>query len=240
MDGTLTLGITGAVDGAQGRAPWAERMGGFAALALAVGYVAIMPLFASVGAPAEGAVGLLEYHTTGTTAWWGIVGLSVTTDLLFVPVAIALYMALRPISQPWMLAASAFTLLFVVLDLAVLWPAEVSLISLGQEYASASGPAKAALVAAATYPASVVDSELTTVYSVLTLGIGILAASLVMLRSTMGRITAWVGIATGALGIASVVESMVTGDFPVLVVLASLLTIVWLVLVGIALLRPRS
>lgn len=238
MDGTLTLRTTRAVDEAQAPAAWTERIGGIAALLLAAGYVAIMPLFASVGAPVEGVVERLDYHTTGTTAWWGIVGLSVITDLLFVPVAIALYTTLRRISQAAMLAATVFTLMFVILDLAVLWPAKVSLITLGEAYGSASGPAREALVAAATYPAAVLDSDLTPVYSVLTLGIGILVTSLVMLRSGTGRVTAWVGVATGALGIASVGETIVTGSFPALVVAASLLTIVWLVLVGVALVRP--
>ena len=211
---------------------WLLRTGGIAALLLAVGYIATMPLFASVGAPPEGAQAQLEYHMTGTTAWWGIVALSVLTDLLFVPVSVALYAALRRSNQPAMLLATAFTLMFVVLDLAVLWPANVAMITLGEEYATATSGQQALLVVAASYPSAVLDSMLTTVFSVLTLGIGILGIGLVMLRGGFGRVTGTVGVATGALGIASVVETALTGTFPILVVGASLLTIVWLILVG--------
>ena len=216
-----------------------ERVGGVAALLLALGYVAIMPLFAIVGVPPTGAQARLEYHSTGTTVWWGIVALSILTDLLFVPIAAALYGALRRYGQAAMLVATTFVLLFVALDLAVLWPAKVSIIGLGEQYASAAPAERALLVAAAAYPASVIDSLVTPVYSVLTLGIGILVTGLVMLRTGTARATAIVGIATGALGIASVVETALTGSFAVLVVLASLLTIVWLVMVGWGLLRSR-
>lgn len=219
---------------------WILRTGGIAALLLAAGYVATMPLFAIVGAPPEGALSRLEYHMMGTTAWWGILALSVLTDLLFVPVSVALYMTLRRSNEPAMLLATTFTLLFVVLDLAVLWPAKASMIVLGGEYATSTGEQRVLLAAAASAPSAVLDSILTSLYSILTLGIGILGMGLVMLRSGFGRATSIVGVATGVTGIASVVEAVMTGTFPILVIGASLLTIVWLVLVGGRLLRlPR-
>lgn len=216
-----------------------ERAGGIAALLLAAGYVVIIVLFATVGAPPTGAEARLAYHSAGTVAWWAIVALSVLTDLLFIPIATSLYFALRRFGQPTMLVATTFILLFVALDLAVLWPAKVSLIGLGEQYATASPAQRDLLLAAAAYPASVVDSILTSVYSVLTLGIGILLVGVVMLRAGTARAAAIVGVLTGALGIASVAETALTGSFSVLVVLASLLTIVWLVTIGVGLLRSR-
>jgi len=240
MNAPRVVNATRVLDGPQHLRPVSmEWFGGVAALLLAVGYVATMPLFAVVGAPPEGAQARLEYHMTGATAWWGIVALSVLTDLLFVPVGISLYTALRRLNQPAMLIATAFILIFVVLDLAVLWPAKVSMITLGEAYATATSEQRVLLLAAASYPSAVLDSDLTAVYSILTLGIGILGTGLVMLRGGVGRATAIVGVTTGVLGIVSVAETMVTGTFPVVVVGASLLTIVWLVLVGRALLRSR-
>lgn len=227
---------TTATAGASGTT-WAIRAGGIAALLLAAGYIAIMPLFAMVGAPTVGTLERLEYHTAGTSVWWAIVALSVATDLLFVPIAAALYAVLRRVNQPAMLIASVFMLGFVVLDLAVLWPAKASLITLGEAYGTATGEQQAALLAAASYPAAVLDSFLTPIYSILTLGIAWLIAGLVMLRGGFGRATAIVAIITAVLGVASVVETYLTGSFPVLVVGASLLTIVMLVLVGRDLLR---
>ena len=127
-----------------GTPAWILRTGGIAALLLAAGYLATIPLFAAVGAPPSGAQARLEYHAT-TRTLVGIVALSVLTDLLLLPVAISLYAALRRSSQPAMLLATAFTLLFVVLDLAVTWPAYASLITLGQQYAGVDGrPARPA------------------------------------------------------------------------------------------------
>ena len=61
--------------------------------------------------------------------WWAILGLSVLTDLLLVPVALALYLALKGVDRDAMLVATAFIGLFVVLDLAVTWPNYASLIA---------------------------------------------------------------------------------------------------------------
>jgi len=220
-----------------GTPAWLMRTGGIAALLLAAGYLATVPLFAVVGAPPTGALARLEYHATTTSTWWAIVALSVLTDLLFVPVAISLYAALRRWNHPAMLLATAFTLLFVVLDLAVTWPSYASLITLGQQYAAATGDQRALLVAAAGYPAAVLSSPLQAIDSILTLSIGILATALVMRRSGLGRAPALAGMATGALGIASVAETALTGSVSLLAIGATLLTIAWLGLVGRALLR---
>ncbi len=211
---------------------WVHRVGGIAALLLAAGYLAIIPLFAAVGAPPAGAQARLEYHATSTTAWSAIVGLSVVTDLLFVPVATSLYMLLRRSNQPAMLMATAFTLLFVVLDLAVTQAAYASIITLGDEYAAVAGEQRAVLVAAAAYPSSVLSSPLQATYSILTLSIGILGTGLVMLRAGFGRAPALAGIATGAMGSASVIHTVVSGELSPLAIGTSLLTIAWLVLVG--------
>jgi hypothetical protein len=232
-----------AAEGPPGAGPaWILRIGGVAALLLAAGYVATIPLFAAVGAPPSGAQARLDYHASTTTAWWAIVALSVLTDLLFLPVAIALYTALRRSSEAAMLLASAFTLLFVVLDLAVTWPAYASLITLSQQYATATAVDQRALVvAAAGYPSAVLSSPLQSIDSILTLSIGILVAGLVMLRGAFGRAAGILGVTTGLVGIASVAQTALTGEVSPLAIATSLLTIAWLVLVGRGLLRsPRS
>jgi len=220
---------------------WILRTGGVGALLIAAGYLATIPVFAAVGAPPAGAEARLAYHATAAGAWWAIVGLSVLTDLLFVPVAISLYAALRQANQPAMLIASAFTLLFVVLDLAVTWPAYASLVVLGGQYATAAGGDERALpVAAAGYPSAMLSSPLQAIDSILTLSIGILGTGIVMLRAGFGRTAAIVGVATGVAGIASVAHTAVTGALSPLAILTTLLTIVWLVLAGIGLLGQAA
>jgi hypothetical protein len=71
------------------------RVGGIAALVLGIGYIIIFPLYAHVGAPPSGGDAWFGYLPGKTTFWWAILGLSVFTDFLFVPLALALYLALR-------------------------------------------------------------------------------------------------------------------------------------------------
>jgi hypothetical protein len=230
-----------AAEGPHGVSPaWLLRIGGVAALLLAAGYVATIPLFAAAGVPPSGAQARLDYHATTAAAWWAIVALSVLTDLLFIPVSIALYTALRRSSESAMLLATVFTLLFVVLDLAVTWPSYTSLITLSQQYATATTvDQRAILVAAAGYPSAVLSSPLQSIDSILTLSIGILVTGLVILRGAFGRASGILGVTTGSVGIASVAETALTGEVSPLAIATSLLTIAWLVLVGRGLVRSR-
>src|SRR5262249_46486552 len=101
---------------------WLYRVGGISALVLGVTYIVIFPLYAHVGAPPSGdGETWLKYLAGRTTVWWAILGLSVLSDLLFVPVGLSLYLALRGVNRNAMLLATAFVELFVVLDLAVTW-----------------------------------------------------------------------------------------------------------------------
>jgi len=122
-----------------------RRAGGAAALAIAAGYVATVALYAWVGAPPSTAEGWMAYLPGRTSAWWAIVALSVATDLLYLPVALALHDALAVGHRATMALAAALVGLFVALDLAVTWTNYTALLSLGGDYASAAtGAARAA------------------------------------------------------------------------------------------------
>ena len=80
------------------------------------------------------------------------------------------------------------------------------LIGLSGDYATATdGAQQAAYIAAAEYPSAVLGSTLWAAYAVLVPALGILAIGLVMLKGAFGRVTAYIGVPTGILGIASVV-----------------------------------
>jgi hypothetical protein len=88
-----------------------------------------------MGARPQGAQAWLAFIAPNTTAWWTILWLSALTDLLFLPVAIALYIALNRIA---MLLAAVCVALFV-LDLAITRTNYAALITLGGKYAQAAG-----------------------------------------------------------------------------------------------------
>jgi len=191
-----------------------------------------------VGAPPSGAEARLTYLAGNTTVWWAILGLSVLTDFLFVPVALSLYLALKGINRNVMLVATACVGLFIVLDLAITWTNYASLITLSGNYAAATNDAqRAVFVAAAIYPSAVLESSLLFVYNTLVLAVGILMTGLVMLKGIFSKSTAYLGLVTGILGIVSVAGSFFVSTLSVTIIIASVLTTVWVLFVGYRLYR---
>jgi len=178
------------------------RIGAAAALLLALGYIVIIPLYARVGAPPTHADAWFSYLPGKTALWWTILAISVFTDLLYLPVALALYLALKPAAKYTTALACALVGLFVSVDLAVTWTHYASILVLFQRYSAATDPStRAACQAAVAYASAMLVSPLEIVYAIVILSSGILLIALVMLRSPFAGFTAWAGIATGLLGI---------------------------------------
>ncbi len=214
------------------------RMGGISALVLGIAYIVIIALYVPAGAPPSGAEARLVYLAGNMTVWWGIVGLSVLTDLLFIPVAVSLYLALKGINRNAMLLATVCLVLFSVLDLAITWTNYASLITLSGQYAAAANAAqRAVLVATANYASAVLESPLLGFYIIVVPGLGYLLNGLVMLKGVFGKITAYVGVAAGILGIVSVVGPFFVSSLGATIIVASALTTVWVLLVGYRLYR---
>jgi hypothetical protein len=113
-----------------------------------------------------------------TAIWWTILGLTVFTDILYLPVALALYLALREVNKNIMLMASSLTGLFVALDMAVTWSHYASILTLYEQYSMTMDQAKRrAYVAAAEYASAMLTSPLEIVYAIVILSSGILLTS---------------------------------------------------------------
>lgn len=225
----------GAVD-PDGR--WLYRAGGISALSLGIGYIVIVALYVRIGAPPSGVEARLAYVAANTAVWWAIIGLSVLTDFLFVPVALSLYSALKEVNRSAMLLATACVAMFVVLDLAITWTNYAALITLSGRYAKAATEAqKAAVIAAAGYPCVVLESNLLFVYNTLVLAVGILMTGFVMLNGSFRKSIAYLGLATGILGVVSVVGPFFVSALKVTIIFTSVLTTVWVLFVGHGLYR---
>ncbi len=216
------------------------RVGGTSAIVLGVLYVVITVLYVVGGVLPESPTDQLRHLAEHTTAWWLILGLSVATDLLFLPVMWSLWAVLRSVNAGLVLAGAALVVLFVVLDLALTWPNFAVLIGLGDDFAAADDQQRTVLLAAATYAAAVVSSGLFAFYAILMPGAGILMVALVMLKARFGRGAAVVGIATGALATVAVVGSWFVEAAEAAVIPTSILTTLWVSLVGFALLRAPA
>jgi hypothetical protein len=202
---------------------------------LAIGYVLVIGLYSIAGAPPTGAEAWLNYLPGKTADWWMILGVSVFTDFLYVPVALGLYLALRKVNQYAMIVATVFVGLFVVLDLAITWPNYASILVIFRDYAGTTDAARrAADVAAVTYACAVLAAPLEVVYAIVTLSFGILVTGFVMLKSSFPKATAWLALATGVLGILSLtrLSFAVIGN--------ALCATAWLFFVGYALVRPAG
>jgi hypothetical protein len=217
-------------------APAWYRVGGIAAVLLGLGYLVITPLYVLAGTLPVGGEASLEYLAERTTVWWAIVGLSILTDILFLPMAVALYVALERVDRMAMLAGTGLLALFVILDLAVTWPSIAAQIVLSGEHASTADAAlRAAYVAAAEY-ASAVRASI-GVYTILVPSLGILIIGVVMLRGAFGRVAGWLGVLTGVLGTIAVVGALFVSALGALAIATSVLTTAWVLVVGYLLLR---
>jgi Domain of unknown function (DUF4386) len=214
------------------------RAGGVSAIILGVSYIVITAVYVLGGAPPDGAEEWLKHLSERPTAWWTILGLSVLTDFLFVPVALAVYVALKHINRNAVLLGASLVISFVVLDLTVTWPNYSSLITLSRDYAALTNDVqRAAIVASARYPIAVLTSVLFGVYAILVPSVGILILGLVMLKGTFSRVTAYAGVVSGVLGIVAVVGPFFVPGLGFAAVIASVLTTVWVLLVGLRLYR---
>ena len=210
-----------------------NRWGGIAALLLAVGYMAIIPLFMRAGAPPATGEAWFRYLPGRTAVWWAILWLSILTDLLYLPVAWVLWFALRKAGRNLMLSASVCWHLFVVLDLAVTWTRHASLLALFQRYASSSDEAhRAAYLAAAEYASAMLATPLFIFYAIVIPSVGVLLAGIAMMKARFGKASGWTGVITGVLGVLSL-----TGFYPLVIANAFAATL-WFFLVGLLLLRP--
>src|SRR4249919_3685915 len=89
------------------------RLGGISAIVLGLSYVIITVLYVLGGALPTSGEEWLRHLAKHTAEWWGILGLSVLTDFLFIFVAWALYDALKGVDRNLMAAGAGFLILFV-------------------------------------------------------------------------------------------------------------------------------
>jgi hypothetical protein len=218
-----------------------RRVGGLSAIALGVSYIAIIALYVPGGAMPRGAEERLRHLADHTTEWWMILGLSVATDLLFLPLMWSLYTSLRNVNKNAMLAGTGLVGLFVLLDLTVTWPNYAALISLADAYAAAGDDTqRAVLLGAANYAVEVLSSGLFGVYTILVPALGVFVIGLVMLKGAFGKVAAYLGMAAGIVGVISVVGPLVVDAAGTAVILSSILTTAWVLLVGYKLLNPTT
>jgi len=207
------------------------RWGGISALLVGVLFIIAIPLYFVMGPQPSGGEAILKYYSSQTTLAYSSWGTGILADVLFVPVVLALYLALKGVNKNAMLTATGFGGLFIALDLGVTTIASVALASLSQNYTAATTDVqRAAYVATANY-ALAITTVSAPVYSILILSIWLLITALVMLKGIFSRVTAYLGIVASIVGfvysISLFVPALAMAD-----VIAVVLYVIWLLLVG--------
>lgn len=217
---------------------WMYRVGGIAAIAIGLGYIVIIPLYVMAGTLPAGGEDKLIFLIGHSAVWWAIIGLSVFTDLLYIPVALALYLALKAINRSAMLLAATSLGLFVALELAITWPNYGALIGLSSQYAAAATDAERAIVVSgAEYISALLSTPLVAIYTILIPGIGVFIASFVMLKGGFSKAAAWLGVVTGVFALIASIGPLLVNALSPAIIIVSTLTLVWYLAVGYKLLR---
>ena len=213
---------------------WIYRVGGLSALVLGIGYLMTFPVITYAGGfQPSGIEARLAFFAEHRAGWWAITGLMIFTDLLYVPVFLALYQALKGFNKYLMLLALAAECLFVALDLALTWTPYSSLITMGGNYVAATSEAqRATIVAAAGYPSAIVDSPLGGIYVILIPAFGLLFSSLVMRKGIFNKILAYLGVIAGVCGILAGIGPIFISQLETAQKINASLAMIWFFFVG--------
>lgn len=167
-----------------------------------------------------------------------VYGLFSLADFVLMPAIIGLYLALRRHGKTAMLVAAGLLFLFIFMDLSTTEFNTLTLVTLAQHYASSTSDAqRTAYMAAADYALATIP--LASFYSWVVGSLGLLIASIIMLKGNFGKRTAYAGMILNTAGI-------IGGFYVFIPILTLVLTPIlilwgiWLILVGSRLygLRP--
>ena len=177
-----------------------------------------------------------QQHVRANTLW----SLWILNDFLgFVP-SIAVYLVLRHANRPLALVGTLFVFFYLFYDISITELNSLTLVSLGQGYASApTDAAKAAYVAAATYGYAALPLQ--TVLSFGVGAIGWLLWSVVILqgRTIFSRWMGILGVIVNVIGIIGAAAPIVPASFILGVsqFFAVPLTAIWAIIIGTRLYR---
>jgi len=219
---------------------WLYRLAGYSGIAVAVGYVFMTAGFIISGTPLPvTAEAWVAYMAGKSNIWWGIICLSIITDILYLPIAAGLYRLLKNVHRGMLVTAGALYALFVVLELSITYSNFPAIIELVNRYGLATTEAQRALyLSAIEYASTVFQTPVNGFYTIFVPSIAVILFSIVMLKSAkFSRIASYIGISSGALNAFSVIGGLFSSTLGLLVIPGSVLALVWKFAVGIKFLK---
>jgi hypothetical protein len=203
--------------------------GSYSAFILVIGYICTFPLYAWVGsAPQTDIVSKLLYFSNYSLGWCIILGLMVFTDLLYIPIYLALYNILKDTSKFFIVAALVFIGLFIVLDLAMTWTSHFILIINGVKYINTAVESQKAEIAVIAAKAStILSSPLLGFYVIVFPSVAVFITGILMYKGRIfNKITSTWAIIAGISGILYL-GSYVLRALDVIRIINAILLTVW-------------
>jgi len=213
--------------------------GGVSALLFVVLNVAAIVILASIPpAPSSGGTATLQWIASNKTAYTLELILFVAPSVLAMVVFLALYMALKHLNKSFAAIAALIAIASEVIAAAANSSPQslnAALILLSDQYAAATADSQR--LAFATAAESLIASTNAVNLAGIMLEVGILIASLVMLRGVFPKWVAYLGIVTGVVGVLSEALRPVIG---LAYIVFFVLEVIWLIAVGWRLYRLGS
>jgi hypothetical protein len=126
-------------------------------------------------------------------------GLYAISDILFIPVALALFLSLKQVDKNAMLIAAGLMVMYSIFDLAITELNSLALVNLTHQYAAATSDAqRSAYIAAADFALSTIP--IATFFTYLVSSVGLIIASIVSFKGVFNKITAFLGLTAGVEG----------------------------------------
>lgn len=196
--------------------------------------IALGPSFAALAPSATITGSTLQGVAAHSTVAWANYAVGVFADVILLPAVLALYLALRRIDRNLTLLATAFFLLYILLDLAVTGLDFAGLIAVSENYAANSTATQSSDIAVAVYLHSViaVSQPLSSGF----LSVGILLSTLVLRSGTFGKGAVYLGGAAGVVGLVYAVSAALPGLAGFLGP-SAILMLSWFALIGVRLYR---
>ncbi len=220
-----------------------RRAGGLALLTVAGLFALLVLLGLALGSslaglsPSATVTGsTLQSLAAHSAVAWANYAAGALSDLILLPAVLILYLALRSVDRNAMLLATAFFLLYVLLDLAVTGADFAGLIVVSENYAAGSAATQPSDIVVATYLHSIVS--LSQPISSGALSAGILLTTRVLRSGIFGKRVLYVGSAAGVVGLVYAGSAALPGLAGFLG-LSAILELLWFAWIGLKLYRSQ-
>ena len=216
---------------------------GVSAILIAIGYLIISTCFAISGFPLPDDSSTWINYLDGKIELWGvIIWLSAVTDILYIIIALGFLKFYETRYKFWVVLASIFFALFVVLELAGTWSIYPTIIELYRNYKLSNITEKQSLyLAAIEYGSAHFQTTINAFYAIVLPSLATVIYSLVMLKSKdFGKIISTIGLISGICNIVSVFGGLIFEPLKQLIMPGSFLSLFWFLGFGIKLIKESK